>query len=564
MNRTLLAFAALALAACGGNKGPVSSGGGSGGGTGGGSGGGGSSGYTIGGTVNGLAGTLVLEDNLSDDLVLTSDGSFQFNSTAIDYSVTIKNQPSMQTCVVSNPSGVATSNITDITVTCSTNGYTIGGTVSGLVGTLVLQDNIASGPDVLTLTANGSFEFDSKAVAYSVAIQSQPSTQNCAIANGAGTATANVTNIEVACTSPLNLAPSDCTLLGTGNPYNPAGANYGGEAAGFALYRLQTDGTSVYWYDYNPNGGATGGSIFSVPVDGGSTVVVASGLAAVNAVAIDSTSVYWAEHDFASGYGSIKSSPKSGGAATLLAFSSSDANPPPGSTLPVFFPSGITTDTNNVYWSDALGGGTLRRVAKDGGTVTDISTNVGGSWLELDSNTDPTTIYYANGGGGAGTTEPAVFYSMPIDGGVPTTLATITGAYDVIGFGVDSSKLYAADTSSPGSIFSVNVDGGFTTIVSNLIDPQQVAFDSSSLYYVDNSGDTGGAYALARLPKDGGSPTYYPYCNPPGGAAAPAFYPVIYLAVDSTNIYVGGYYTQGSNPPYAILKMPLSSTYGVH
>ena len=44
-----------------------------------------------------------------------------------------------------------------MTVTCTTNTYTIGGTISGLVGTgLVLQDN---GGDNLAITSNGNFTF---------------------------------------------------------------------------------------------------------------------------------------------------------------------------------------------------------------------------------------------------------------------------------------------------------------------------------------------------------------------------------------------------------------------
>lgn len=573
MNRRLAALAvSLALAACGkgggsgsgGGSGASSgggSGGGIGGGSGGGSGGGGSSGYIIGGTITGLMGTLVLEDNLTDDLTIASNGAFHFNTNATDYNVTVKVQPSAQTCTVANGVGTATSDVTSIAISCTQSGYHIGGTVSGLMGTLVLGDNLGNnGGDQLTLTADGSFTFGMKALAYNVTVASPPQTQHCEVSNGSGTAAADITNIAVTCTTPYTLAPSDCTMLGSGATFNPA-ADFGGESVGFALYRLQTDGSSVYWYDYDANGGAVGGSINSVPVDGGPVGTVAGGLAAVNAFAIDSTSVYWAEHDFASGFGSIKSAPKSGGAVTVLV-DGTDGGTPPGSNLMVFFPGGVTTDTNYVYWSDASGGGVVRRVAKDGGPVTDIRVNIGG-WLELDSSVDPTTIYIDTSGGGAGTTAPATFYSMPIDGGVPTALATTTGAYNVLGFNVDGSTLYAADTSSPGSILSVGVDGGFNTIVSGLTDPQMVAVDGSSLYYVDNSG-TVSPYALARLPKSGGSATYYAACQAPSTASATDFYAVIYVAVDSNNVYFAGVATRASNPPIAIMRMPLSPTYGLH
>ena len=55
--------------------------------------------------------------------------------------VSVKTQPTGQTCTLSsNASGTITSNIT-VTATCVTNNYTIGAAVSGLTGRLVLQNN---------------------------------------------------------------------------------------------------------------------------------------------------------------------------------------------------------------------------------------------------------------------------------------------------------------------------------------------------------------------------------------------------------------------------------------
>ena len=62
----------------------------------------------IGGTVSGLPGSLVLQNNGGDDLTVTGSGSFTF-AKAIDdglrYEVTIKTQPSGETCTVSQGSG---------------------------------------------------------------------------------------------------------------------------------------------------------------------------------------------------------------------------------------------------------------------------------------------------------------------------------------------------------------------------------------------------------------------------------------------------------------------------
>ena len=80
--------------------------------------------------------------------------------------------------------------------------YTIGGTVSGLTGTgLVLQDN---GGDNLAVSASGSFTFSTtvaSGAAYSVTVLTQPAGQSCTVTNGSGTASANVMNVQVACTT---------------------------------------------------------------------------------------------------------------------------------------------------------------------------------------------------------------------------------------------------------------------------------------------------------------------------------------------------------------------------
>lgn len=165
--------------------------------------------YSIGGTVSGLAGTgLVLQDNGGNNLSISTNGTFTFAGTlnsGTAYSVTILTQPSnpVQTCVVTSGSGTATSNVTSVQVTCPPV-YTIGGTISGLTGAgLVLQDN---GGDNLSTLSNGSFTFPTPlqtGTAYTATVLTQPSNpqQNCVVSNASGTANANVTNIQVVCTT---------------------------------------------------------------------------------------------------------------------------------------------------------------------------------------------------------------------------------------------------------------------------------------------------------------------------------------------------------------------------
>ena len=100
------------------------------GGTATGTGGGGGTTYTVGGTVSGLSGTVVLQDNGGDNLSVSANGGFTF-ATALAggaaYSVTVKTNPSGQSCSVANGSGtVASANITNVAVTCATNAGTSG------------------------------------------------------------------------------------------------------------------------------------------------------------------------------------------------------------------------------------------------------------------------------------------------------------------------------------------------------------------------------------------------------------------------------------------------------
>lgn len=171
---------------------------------------GGSGPYTIGGTVTGLTGTgLILQDNGGDNLTISGNSSFTFKTTipsGATYNVAIFQAPSnpSQTCTVANGSGKATANVTGVLITCSTGTASIGGNVVGLLGTgLVLQDN---GGDNLAVAVSGTFTFKTAiplGSAYLVTVSTQPANpaQTCTVTNGSGTASANVGNIQITCST---------------------------------------------------------------------------------------------------------------------------------------------------------------------------------------------------------------------------------------------------------------------------------------------------------------------------------------------------------------------------
>jgi 6-phosphogluconolactonase (cycloisomerase 2 family) len=195
--------------------------------------------YTIGGAASGLVGTgLVLQDNSGDNLTVSASGSFTFATPLTNgssYSVGVATQPTdpSQNCVVTDGAGtVSGAHVTSVVVTCSTNGFTVGGSVSGLSGGgLVLQDN---GGDDLPITAAGNFTFSQtigSGVAYAVSVKTQPTSnpsQTCVVTNPTGTvAAANVTNVAVACTT---------------NTYTVGGSITGLSGTGLVL---QTNGTNI-------------------------------------------------------------------------------------------------------------------------------------------------------------------------------------------------------------------------------------------------------------------------------------------------------------------------------
>lgn len=167
--------------------------------------------FTIGGAASGLNSgqSAVLQNNGKDNLILDSDGDFEFDqmiSEGNPYNVTVFTQPTGQNCVVAHGTGTASADVTNVTVTCS-NVYTVGGMVEGLQNgsSVVLQNNEGD-----NLTVNGQTEQASDftfptaladGATYSVTVLSvQPTTEQCQVFLGTGTiSAANVTNVEVSC-----------------------------------------------------------------------------------------------------------------------------------------------------------------------------------------------------------------------------------------------------------------------------------------------------------------------------------------------------------------------------
>lgn len=187
--------------------------------------------YSVGGSLSGLGSgkTLTLQNSGGDDLALNANGEFVFVTrldSGVAYAVTVKTQPSGQRCTVAQGTGTARANVSDVRVRCENLAaatFTVGGSVSGLTGTVVLQNN---GGDDLAVASNGGFTFPTAVAggsAYAVTVKSQPAGQSCAVRNGSGTvASANVGAVEVTCGTPAAALPQgdwkqeSCVQIGPG------------------------------------------------------------------------------------------------------------------------------------------------------------------------------------------------------------------------------------------------------------------------------------------------------------------------------------------------------------
>jgi len=188
--------------------------------------------YALGGTVSGLTGELTLV-GAGSELTLTDNGDFTFPDELYDgtpYHVAVVAQPAGQHCAVENGSGtIDGQDVDDVTVTCGDEPglFSIGGTVAGLAGVLVL----ANGAEEVTLTGNGSFTFPTAVpdgTSYDVQIVSKPPDQVCEVQQGAGVvAGADVTDVAVTCVSD-DASLADLTVTpGTLSPaFSPATTSY--------------------------------------------------------------------------------------------------------------------------------------------------------------------------------------------------------------------------------------------------------------------------------------------------------------------------------------------------
>jgi hypothetical protein len=275
--RSAIAASLLALVACGGdsNAPPLSL-----------------SGTISGLTTSGLSLALI-GVNLEIKAGATSFNFGPIITTGYGYDVTAPNQPAGQLCTVTNGSGIATTDVSNVVVTCSNKTFNIGGTISGLTAAGLV---LANGTDTLSVPAGAASFTMPTAVAYgseyTITVTTQPTGLTCDVANGTGTVgTAAVTNVAVTCTdSPLSVGGSISGLE---------------HATGLVLVNgTETDAVPAGATSFRLNAPESSGSTYAVRVQSqptGTTCSVSQGLGTIPTHSVSDVSITCSDEAYSLG-----------------------------------------------------------------------------------------------------------------------------------------------------------------------------------------------------------------------------------------------------------------------
>ena len=257
---------------------------------------------------------------------------------------------------------------------------------------------------------------------------------------------------------------------------------------------IATDGTNLYWTNYdqagaNPGTGgptglttATAGAVLQAPIAGGAPKTLASGLTTPFGIATDGTNVYFtAGLANGSGAGAVKKVAVGGTTVTTLDQSLNG-------------PAYITVSGADVYWSN-FGGATIRKIASNltgPGTSVVLACNTAAVTigpLGLVVNTGGTAVFYADWNNGN-------IFSVPTTPAGACGLGTKIASDSSLtpwGIATDGTNVYFANQEG-SSLESVVVAGGTATklTTSTIENPTGVAVDANGVY-VTGQGTTPGS-----------------------------------------------------------------------
>jgi len=267
-------------------------------------------------------------------------------------------------------------------------------------------------------------------------------------------------------------------------------ASSGGYGSGIAV-----DSTSVYW--------ANEDSVLKIPLGGGNITTLVANAGQSFQIAINSSNLYWTSF-----LGSLGRVGLDGSNATTLV-SNESINPP-------YF---VALDGSNVYWTNQTDNttGTIQSqaLAVPGTTSTLVSGQSLSSGIAVVSG----TLYWADEGGAAAASGSVM--TSTTTGASQAVFASGQNAYAIA---VDSTNVYWTIPNSPAAVVKApqaNSGGGPVTLASGLGEPTGIAVDSEYVYWVDEN-----ASNVMKVAIGGGSPVTV------ANLLGPQF-----LAVDATSIY---------------------------
>lgn len=174
--------------------------------------------YPLGGAATGPAG-ITLTETVSTQSVVLDAGTFRF-PTAVPYGstydVAFSTVPPGWDCTLDGGAGTVLGPVTDISLACSRQTFTLGGTVTGLDAGLLLVESATAQQLPVTTTPFSFAQPIPYGTNVSVSIATHPASTFCRASNGTGTLTAPKTDVAIDCRPGFTLSGTITGLTGSG------------------------------------------------------------------------------------------------------------------------------------------------------------------------------------------------------------------------------------------------------------------------------------------------------------------------------------------------------------